>query len=108
MKNTDFPEKTKQASSETEQVCSFLCPTAREPERETMNAKNAQNKPKELTPEEQALLKAYRREYARQYRAKNKERCRQNHINYELRKAREQAAAGLLDVPGVTPAPAKE
>ena len=69
---------------------------------------NAQNKPKELTPEEQALLKAYRREYARQYREKNKERCKQHHINYELRKAREQAAAGLLDVPGVTPAAAKE
>ena len=56
------------------------------------------------TPEEMELIRAYRRERLRQYRAKNKEKQKASALAYDLRKAQEAIAAGALDVPGQDPA----
>lgn len=63
-------------------------------------------KDKQLTPEEQELLRAYNRKKAQEYREKHPDRVRQYRQNYALRKAREELAAGLLDIPGKSSAPA--
>ena len=57
-------------------------------------------KAQELTAEEMELVKAYQREYARNYRKKNPEKCKLYAQRYALKKAKEAAAAGTLNFAG--------
>lgn len=63
---------------------------------------------KQLTPEEQAIVRAYNAAYMREYRKKNRERLKAQAAQQKLKRATAAIAAGLLEDPNAKPAAATE